>query len=104
METCNQKSVLICLDIQGSLVTKYTICKTEDYCSWDVAGTVPGNKVGARYKVYQARMHSLCQMTCRVDSLVAGTVVQFNVIATNSVGDSKPSETSPMYYVIGDTL
>ena len=46
--TCNQKSVLICLDIQGSLVTKYTICKTEDYCSWDVAGTVPGNKVGAR--------------------------------------------------------
>ena len=41
-------------------------------------------------------------MTCRVDSLVAGTVVQFNVIATNSVGDSKPSETSPMYYVIGD--
>ena len=46
----------------------------------------------------------MCQMTCRVDSLVAGTVVQFNVIATNSVGDSKPSETSPMYYVIGDTL
>ena len=48
METCNQKSILICIDIQGSLVTKYTICKTEDYCSWDVAGTVPGNKVGAR--------------------------------------------------------
>ena len=46
----------------------------------------------------------MCQMTCRVDSLKAGTVVQFNVIATNSVGDSKPSETSPMYYVIGDSL
>ena len=55
-------------------------------------------------QLYQARMISLCQMTCRVDSLVAGTVVQFNVIATNSVGDSKPSETSPMYYVIGDTF
>ena len=33
---------------------------------------------------------------------MAGTVVQFNVIATNGVGDSKPSDTSSMYYVIGD--
>ena len=31
--------------VQGSGLTKYTICKTEDYCSWGLAGTVPGNKV-----------------------------------------------------------
>ena len=37
-----------------------------------------------------------------MEGLVAGTVVQFNVIATNGVGDSKPSDTSSMYYVIGD--
>ena len=42
------------------------------------------------------------KLTCRVDNLVAGTVVQFNVIASNGVGDSKPSDTSPMYYVIGE--
>ena len=71
--------------IQGSGLSKYTVCKTEDYCSWGLAGTVPGNK-----------------LTCRVDNLVAGTVVQFNVIASNGVGDSKPSDTSPMYYVIGE--
>ena len=35
---------------------------------------------------------------------MAGTVVQFNVIATNGVGDSKPSDTSPMYYVIGRNI
>ena len=29
-------------------------------------------------------------------------LVQFNVIASNGVGDSKPSDTSPMYYVIGE--
>ena len=69
---------------QGSGLSKYTICKTEDYCSWGLAGAVPGNK-----------------LTCKVDNLVAGTVVQFNVIASNGVGDSKPSDTSPMYYVIG---
>ena len=71
--------------LQGSGLSKYTVCKTEDYCSWGLAGTVPGNK-----------------LTCRVDNLVAGTVVQFNVIASNGVGDSKPSDTSPMYYVIGE--
>ena len=43
------------------------------------------------------------KLTCRVDNLVAGTVVQFNVIASNGVGDSKPSDTSPMYYVIGES-
>ena len=42
------------------------------------------------------------KLSCRVEGLVAGTVVQFNVIATNGVGDSKPSDTSSMYYVIGD--
>ena len=72
---------------QGSSLIKYTICKTEDYCSWGLAGTVPGNT-----------------LTCRVDNLVAGTVVQFNVIASNGVGDSKPSDTSPMYYVIGQRV
>ena len=71
---------------QGSGLSKYTICKTEDYCSWGLAGAVPGTKV-----------------TCRVDNLVAGTMVQFNVIASNGVGDSKPSDTSPMYHVIGES-
>ena len=41
------------------------------------------------------------KLTCRVDNLVAGTVVQFNVIASNGVGDSKPSDTSALYYVVG---
>ena len=39
-----------------------------------------------------------------MDSLVAGTVVQFNVIASNGVGDSKPSDTSPMYFVVGKIM
>ena len=43
-------------------------------------------------------------LSCRVECLVPGTVVQFYVIATNIVGDSKPSETSPLYYVVGHPL
>lgn len=43
------------------------------------------------------------KLTSRVDNLVAGTMVQFNVIASNGVGDSKPSDTSPMYHVIGES-
>ena len=42
------------------------------------------------------------EVTCEVDNLVAGTVVQFNVLASNGVGESKPSDTSPMYHVIGE--
>ena len=30
---------------QGSALTKYTICKTEDYCSWGLAAILPGSKV-----------------------------------------------------------
>ena len=69
---------------QGASVSKYKICKTVDYCSWGLAGELPG-----------------LTLACRVDSLQPGTVVQFNIIATNQVGDSKPSDASPLYYVIG---
>ena len=41
------------------------------------------------------------KLSCRLDNLLPGTVVQFNVIATNQVGDSKPSDTSALYYVVG---
>ena len=44
----------------------------------------------------------MSEVTCEVDNLVAGTVVQFNVLASNGVGESKPSDTSPMYHVIGE--
>ena len=47
---------------------------------------------------------TVLQTLCRMDSLVAGTVVQFNVIASNGVGDSKPSDTSPMYFVVGKII
>ena len=40
-------------------------------------------------------------LSFKVEGLVAGSQLQFNVIATNIVGDSHPSETSPMYHVIG---
>ena len=43
-------------------------------------------------------------LSCRVDSLLPGTVIQFNLIATNQVGDSKPSDTSPLYYVVGPSV
>ena len=68
---------------QGASVSKYKICKTEDFCSWGLAGEVAANTLG-----------------CRVETLQPGTVVQFNIIATNQVGDSKPSDTSGLCYVI----
>ena len=40
----------------------------------------------------------------KVEGLVAGAQIQFNIIATNIVGDSPPSETSPMYNVIGESI
>ena len=68
---------------QGATVSQYKICKTEDYCSWGLVGDLAGTT-----------------LTCRVENLQPCTVVQFNIIATNMVGDSKPSDTSPLYHVI----
>ena len=71
---------------QGASVSKYKVCQTEDYCSWGLAADLPGY-----------------QLSCRLETLQPGTVVQFNIIATNLMGDSKPSDTSPLYYVVGES-
>ena len=88
--TCIQNSCMLTWtppdSSQGSAVTNYTIYKTENWCDWKTIGTTNGS------------------LSFKVDGLVAGAQLQFNVIATNIVGDSRPSETSPMYFVIGKKI